>query len=140
MKKAYSIALIMLFILSNYSCNNNSGKKEIVQSINTADVNVYYFHFTRRCATCLAVEENARKAVGELYPNEVKTGDYSFTSLNLEEPGTKEIADKLGVGGQSLMIVHGDKKIDITSAAWLSAHDLGKMKTEIKSGIDKILF
>jgi len=88
----------------------------------------------------MAVEENARKAVEALYPNEVKTGEYSFASLNLDEASAKEIADKLGVGGQSLMVVRGDKKIDITSAAWLAAHDPDKMKVEIKSGIDKILF
>jgi hypothetical protein len=88
----------------------------------------------------MAVEENARNAIASLYPNEVKTGEYSFTSLNLDEASTKEIAGRLGVGGQSLMVVHGDKKIDITSAAWLVAHNPDKMKAEIKSGIDKVLF
>jgi len=88
----------------------------------------------------LAVEENARKPVEALYPNEVKTGEYSFTSLNLDEASTKEIADKLGVGGQSLMVVRGNKKIDITSSAWLAAHDSDKMKVEIKSGITKFYF
>jgi hypothetical protein len=88
----------------------------------------------------LAVEENARKAVEVLYPIEVHTGEYSFTSLNLDEASTKGIADKLGVGGQSLMVVRGDKKIDITSAAWMAAHDPEKMKTEIKSGIEKVVF
>ena len=122
------------------SCNNQGNKKVIAQAISSSNVNVYYFHFTRRCATCLAVEENARKAFEALYPNEVKTGEYSFTSLNLDEASTKGIADKLGVGGQSLMVVRGDKKIDITSAAWMAAHDPEKMKTEIKSGIEKVVF
>jgi hypothetical protein len=88
----------------------------------------------------MAVEENARKAIEAMYPNEVKSGDYSFTSVNLDEAGTKEIADKLGVGGQTMMVVRGDKKLDITSAVWMAAHDLEKMKVEIKSGIDKVLF
>lgn len=88
----------------------------------------------------MAVEENARKAVEALYPNEVKAGEYSFTSLNLDEANTKGIADKLSVGGQTMLVVRGDKKLDITSAVWLSAHDLDKMKVEIKSGIDKVLF
>jgi hypothetical protein len=88
----------------------------------------------------MAVEENARKAVEALYPDEVKSGDYSFTSLNLDEAGTKEMADKLGVGGQTMMVVAGGKKLDITGAVWMAAHDLDKMKTEIKSGIDKVRF
>jgi hypothetical protein len=64
----------------------------------------------------------------------------SIHSLNLDEASAKEIADRLGIGGQSLMVVRGDKKIDITSAAWLAAHDTDKMKVEIKSGINKVLF
>jgi hypothetical protein len=140
MKQVTLFVTILALIYGSISCNNNGNKKEVAQGIETSNVNVYYFHFTRRCATCLAVEENARKAVEALYPNEVKTGEYSFTSLNLDEASTKEIADKLGVGGQSLMVVRGNKKIDITSSAWLAAHDSDKMKVEIKSGINKVLF
>jgi hypothetical protein len=140
MKKTALLATILFITLSSISCNSQSNNKAVSQKVGSSDVNVYYFHFTRRCATCLAVEENARKAVEALYPNEVKAGAYSFTALNLDEANTKVIADKLGVGGQSLLVVRGDKKIDITSAAWLSAHDLEKMKVEIKSGIEKVLF
>jgi len=140
MKKTALLATILLITLNSISCNSQSNNKAVAQKVGSSDVNVYYFHFTRRCATCLAVEENARKAVEALYPNEVKAGAYSFTALNLDESSTKGIADKLGVGGQSLLVVRGDKKIDITSAAWLSAHDLDKMKVEIKSGIEKVLF
>jgi hypothetical protein len=140
MKRVSPFVSILAIIISNVSCNNQGNKKEVAQAISTSNVNVYYFHFTSRCATCLAVEENARKAIEALYPNEVKTGEYSFTSLNLDEASAKAIADNLGVGGQSLMVVRGDKKMDITSTAWLVAHDPDKMKIEIKSGIDKVLF
>jgi hypothetical protein len=140
MKRVILFVSVLAIVVGSISCNNQGNNKEVAQVINTSDVNVYYFHFTRRCATCMAVEENARKAIEALYPNEVKTGEYSFTSLNLDEASTKEIADKLGVGGQSLIVVHGEKKIDITSSAWLVAHDPDKMQVEIKSGIDKALF
>ncbi len=140
MKQFTLLVSVLAIFLTSISCNSQGNKKETALAINSQDVNVYYFHFTRRCATCMAVEENARKAVEALYPNEVKTGEYSFTSLNLDEASAKGMADKLGVGGQSLLVVRGDKKIDITSAAWLAAHDPDKMKVEIKSGIDKVLF
>ncbi len=140
MKRVILFASILVMLFGSISCNNQVNKKEVAQAVSTSNVNIYYFHFTRRCATCMAVEENARKAIETLYPNEVHAGEYSFTSLNLDEASTKEIADKLGVGGQSLMVVRGDKKIDITSAAWMAAHDPDKMKVEIKSGIDKVLF
>jgi hypothetical protein len=140
MKNVKSLALVLIVFLSSVSCNSQTNNQKVAQTISSSKVSVYYFHFTRRCATCMAVEENARKAVEALYPNEVKSGDYSFKSLNLDEASTKDIADKLGVGGQTMMVVRGDKKLNITSAVWMAAHDLDKMKVEIKSGIDKVLF
>jgi hypothetical protein len=140
MKNLTLLSALFVLVLSCISCNGRVNKREIAQTVNTAKVTVYYFHFTRRCVTCLAVEENARKAVEALYPNEVKSGEYSFNSLNLDEANTKGIANKLGVGGQTLLVVHGENKVDITSAAWMSAHDPDKMKKEVRSGIEKVLF
>jgi hypothetical protein len=134
------VTTILAVILIGISCKNQGVKKEITQNSGSTNVNVYYFHFTRRCATCLAVEENARKAVETLYANELKTGEYAFTALNLDEANNKEIAKSLGVGGQTLLVVRGDKKIDITSAGFLNAHEPAKMKEEIKSAVDKVLF
>jgi len=133
------LASLLLLMLS-ISCNGQSNKKEVSQKLESTNVKVYYFHFTRRCATCLAVEENARKAVEVLYSDKVKTGEYSFTAMNLDEASSKEIANKLGVGGQTLLIVRGDKKIDITDKGFLNAHNPDKMKEEIKSAVDKVLF
>lgn len=140
MNKVTLLSTLLVLVFLSISCNGQVNKPEADQTVNSQNVAVYYFHFTRRCATCLAVEENARKAIEALYPSEVKSGEYSFASLNLDEAGTKGIADKLGVGGQTLLVVRGEKKVDITSAAWMSAHDPDKMKAEIKSGIDKVLF
>jgi hypothetical protein len=140
MKNVKLLASVLIVFLGIVSCNSQTNNQKVAQTISSSKVSVYYFHFTRRCATCMAVEENARKAVEALYPNEVKAGEYSFTSLNLDETSTKEIADKLGVGGQTMMVVRGDRKLNITSEVWMAAHDLDKMKVEIKSGIDKVLF
>jgi thiol-disulfide isomerase/thioredoxin len=140
MKTTVLLATLLLLIFTFISCSSQSNKKVVAQKVESSNVNVYYFHFTRRCATCLAVEDNARKAVEALFPNEVKAGDYSFTAINLNEASSKEIANKLSVGGQTLLVVRGDKKIDITDKGFLNAHDLEKMKVEIKSAVDKVLF
>jgi hypothetical protein len=139
MKRLALLSTLLILVISSISCKGQGSKQQFSQTDNSKKVVVYYFHFTHRCATCLAVEENARKAVEALFPNEVKAGEYSFASLNLDEATTKEIADKLGIGGQTLIVVRGDKKIDITGSAWMAANDPDKMKAEIKSGIDKIL-
>ena len=130
---------VLTLMLISMSCNGQTNKKESAQAINSSKVSVYYFHFTRRCETCKAVEDNAKKAVEELYPNEVKTGTYTFTSINLDEAEYKNLAEKLGVGGQTLLVVRGDKKIDITGEGFMNARNLDKMKEEIKTTVEKIL-
>ncbi len=102
-------------------------------------VEVYYFHFTQRCATCHAVEDNAKMAVESLYPVQVKKREYFFKELNLDDTATKPLADKLGIGGQTLLIVCGNRKIDITSQAFLNAHDVEKMKEVIRKAVEQAL-
>jgi predicted transcriptional regulator len=85
------------------------------------------------------VEENARKAVESLYADKVKKGDYSFKGINLDEDSSKSIAEKLGIGGQTLLVVSGNKKIDITDKGFMNAHDLEKMKDEIKKAVELAL-
>jgi hypothetical protein len=136
MRNRLILSMALLFTLSILSSEAQVKQKDGISS----NVNVYYFHFTRRCTTCMAVEENAKKAVELLYPEKVKTGEYTFTAINLDEAASKNLADKLKVGGQTLLVVRGDKKIDITDKGFLNAHDLVKMKEEIKAAIDKVLF
>jgi hypothetical protein len=132
------IALILMFI--HFSCSGQSDQKTTSTSNEiTAQVGVYYFHFERRCSTCISVEENSKKAVEELYPEQIKAGEYFFKGVNLDEKSSAEIADKLDVGMQTLLVVHGDTKIDITSEGFMYAHDYDKLKEEIKKAVEKAL-
>ncbi len=87
----------------------------------------------------MSVEENARKAVETVYADKVKKGEYSFKGINLDDDSSKPIAEKLGIGGQTLLVVCGDKKIDITDKGFMNANDLEKMKEEIKKAVELAL-
>ncbi len=131
-------ALLMMFI--QFSCSGQTSQKQTVTENEIADqVGVYYFHFTRRCSTCIAVEENSKKAVEELYPEQVRKGDYFFKAVNLDEASGKEIGDKLGVGMQSLLVVHGDKKVDITGEGFMYVDNYDRLKSEVKKAVDKAI-
>lgn len=104
-------------------------------TVGASDVKVYYFHYSRRCATCINVEEASRNAVQELYGSRV-----IFDSLNLEDKQGEEMGEMLGISGQTLLIVGGDKKIDITNQGFLYANsNPGKLKQVIKEKIDPLL-
>lgn len=107
---------------------------------NAKKVEVYYFHNTSRCVTCQTVEAEAKQNIETLYPDFVKKGDMSFASLNLEEENGKSLAKKLGVSGQTLLLVRGEKKVDITNEGFLYARtNPAKFKKIIKEKVDKLL-
>jgi hypothetical protein len=86
------------------------------------------------------VEAEARKNIEMLYADQVKTGKISFTALNLEEATGKAVGDKLGISSQTLLIVKGDQKINITNEGFLYAVSKpDKFKEIIKEKVDPLI-
>jgi len=134
------LAGFLMLVFSGASCNAQTEKKQTVSATSGNDVEVYYFHRTLRCVTCKTVEAEARKDVEMLYPEQVKTGKISFTALNLEEASGKTVGDKLGVNSQTLLIVKGDQKINITNEGFLYAVSKpDKFKEIIKEKVDPLM-
>lgn len=130
--------LLMVFI--QFSCSGQTNPKQTGNESEIASqVGVYYFHFERRCTTCISVEENSKKAVEELYPEQVKTGEYFFQAVNLDEASGKEIGDKMDIGMQALVVIHGDKKVDITGEGFMYVDNYDRLKSEVKKAVDKAL-
>jgi len=115
------IAGFLTLILFGVSCNAQPEKKQTVAAASGNNVEVYYFHMTMRCTTCKTIEAETRKNIEMLYPVQYKEGKISFTALNLEEATGKAMGEKLGVSGQTLLIVSGDQKINITTDGFLYA-------------------
>ena len=100
-----------------------------------ATVNVYYFHATRRCATCEAVEAVTVKTIKENYGPEV-----SFESINNEEDESNPLIAKWEVEGQTLLIIKGDEKVDLTNEAFLYARSKAqRLEKKLKATIDSML-
>jgi hypothetical protein len=134
--KSFLSVFLLFFIAGNIYCDaqGNTPPKAVAPK-----VQVYYFHFTHRCSTCLSVEATAKKAVEALYAAQVKNGYYTFSAINLDDESSKPLADKLSIGGQTLIIVSGNNKVDITDQGFLHSRDLEKMKVEISKAVDKVL-
>jgi len=90
--------------------------------------------------TCKTVESEAKNNIETLYPNQVKNGIITFQSVNLDDDSSKDLAKKLSVSGQSLLIVKGDQKFNITNEGFMYARtNPEKFKTIIKGKIDSLL-
>lgn len=135
--KTLNFLLVLFIIMSlDISCNAQISNEDNRAKISKTDkVEVFYFHYTRRCVTCQAVENESKKAVEELYGGKV-----SFAGYNLEEPAGEQKGQDLGVSGQSLLIVKGDTKINITNEGFMNARsNPEKLKEIIKEKIDPLL-
>ena len=120
----------------NISCSAQTDKNNETAEVKQGDnVEVYYFHSSRRCETCKAVEDVSKTSIAELYGDAV-----SFTGYNLDEPETAKKAEELEVSGQTLLIVSGDTKINITNDGFMYARsNPEKLKQIIKGKIDPLI-
>jgi len=139
MKQILLLSFALMFSIVGFSADAKSAKTNAKVKV-APKVEVYYFHFTRRCITCQAVEAESNKSVVELYPELVKKGQVTFTSINLDEDSSKGIAEKCKASGQSLLVISGNKRVDLTSKGFMYAKNSPeKLKEEIESTINKML-
>jgi hypothetical protein len=139
MKKTILTFLMITAIVSFIACGKSTSQQKDQSGISAGTVEVYYFHYTRRCATCQAVENVTNETLESYYAKELKDGKVVFKSVNLDEKSSEEIAAKFQVGMQTLLIVKGDQKTDMTDTGFKYARtEPDKLKQEIKSVIDKL--
>ncbi|MEI6556231.1 MAG: nitrophenyl compound nitroreductase subunit ArsF family protein [Paludibacter sp.] len=124
MKKTISLFILTLMIVS-------------LQAV--TKVEVYYFHYSRRCITCQAVENETLKSIQQLYPEQFKKGLITFKSVNLDEKNSEDLAKKCKAEGQALLVISGGKRIDLTEQGFMYAKSQpDKLKAELKKTIDPL--
>jgi hypothetical protein len=140
--KTLKILLALTFIVPILSCNGQQDKKVTPSSslASSDKIEAYYFHFTARCTTCKTIEASTKENLETLYPNQVKQGFITFQSVNLDDATNKPLAEKLGVSGQTLLLVRGDQKINLTNDGFMYAVvKPEKFKEIINEKIDGLL-
>jgi hypothetical protein len=133
MKKFISI-LSFILLMGSISISTQA-KNEATQDQEIKSVTAYYFHATRRCETCKAVEVVAKEAIKEYYGDKV-----DFIIINREKAKNKKLVQKYQISGQTLLIVSGDKAVNLTTNAFLNARtNPDKLKSKIKTTIDAMI-
>lgn len=119
-------AIVLLFI--GFSSTNAQSK------VNPVHVEVYYFHATNRCVTCEAVEAVTKEALKQYYGDQI-----TLKSINREEDKTNPLIKKHQISGQTLLILKGEKAVNLTNDAFMYARtNPDKLKTKIKETIEKM--
>lgn len=119
------IYLAVLVVLSSCSQNTNEAQAE-VQTIEGDHIEIYDFHTTHRCETCLAIEKATKEVLNENFKSELDAKKITFTLLNADSEENQAIVEEYLAYGTTLAITifKDDKKeiIDITNWAFDAIH------------------
>ena len=139
MKKTGNTLLMLLFVLNTIACNNpqSNNNSSSDDSTKIENIEVYYFHGTRRCVTCIAVGEVSSELVKSNYED---NENVKFIEINIDEPGNEELVEKFQVSGSGLHVYNGENIEDITAFAFQYARtNPDKLKDKLIELIDKNL-
>ncbi len=127
--------LLLMFVLLSASCGNRQNTNDSgSENIPDDKVKVVYFHYTDRCVTCNAVEKAAKEAVEQMAADDVV-----FLHYNLEEPEGEKAGKKYKAAGQTLLVVSGDHRYNLTTDAFMYARgNREKVKEMIQEKIKAI--
>ena len=105
------LILALAICIGLTACGNNNAKKndtvkvERTQSQKVNDhVEILYFHGKQRCATCMAIEKNAKEAVEAQFADELKNGTVVFKTIDISKAENEKIAEKYEVTWSSLFV------------------------------------
>ncbi len=136
MKAIKYFSLLGLVLGMMMACSEQKVQNtEVASALNDGSVEVFYFHNARRCATCEAVEVESKAALTEMYGEDVK-----LLVFSLDDTEGANKAEQLDVSGQTLLVVSGSTKIDLTNEAFIYARtNPEKLKQALKENIDPLL-
>lgn len=77
-------------------------------------INVYYFHGTRRCKTCLAIESNAKAALGKAFAEEMEQNIIIWKAINTDLKENKHYEKEYDLLFSSLILakVENGKQVE----------------------------
>ena len=100
------LAFVVCFGLT--ACGNNDAKKNDtvkVEQTQSQEVNnrveILYFHGKQRCATCMAIEKNAKEVIEAQFAEEIKNGTVVFKAIDISKPENEKIAEKYEDGKET---------------------------------------
>ena len=105
-------------------------------------VQVFLFHATQRCSSCIAIGRLAGETVAEYFQPETHEGKIEFREINIDLPENRELAQKFQASGSSLFInaiYNGQDNISEDVTVWGLTQNEAKFKSYLKDKINNFL-
>ncbi len=121
------IILTTALCLGLYACagRGTQGEARPEEAPQKDLVEVLCFHSRQRCATCRAIERNAREAIEARFADELAQGSVVFRTIDISEAQNAKIAEAYKVGWSSLVVCRWkageETREDMTAYAFANA-------------------
>jgi len=138
--KTIGLSLILMVFFSTMSLNNTINAQQ--ESSANTKVDVYYFHATKRCPTCQAIEKETLKTLNNSFSEQMNEGIVKLHILNIEENENSDIVENYEISGSSLILVPADggDPVNLTNKAFLYARDQAfAFRKTLKENLNKLL-
>lgn len=109
---------------SNANANTQveSSQKDEIQQNKPADkIQMFLFHSTNRCYSCITAGKYTNKLLKQSFSQEIESGKIEFREINVDLPENKEVANKFKASGTSLFInsiIDGQDNIKEDTQIW----------------------
>ncbi len=124
---------------SERKSNSNKSTNNVIKN----HLEVYCFHGTRQCETCINMKANTKATLDKYFSEELKNGSITFSIIDVDEKMNEMLAEKYQATGTALMVnnmVDGkDNIIDWSDFAFDKANNPDKFIPEFKVKIDILL-
>ncbi|MFI3303076.1 MAG: nitrophenyl compound nitroreductase subunit ArsF family protein [Rikenellaceae bacterium] len=128
-------AVLFASCVNNVNSKSNTNSSTEVKSAEAGTVEVLYMHGKQRCATCIAIGEEAEAVVKELANDKVV-----MRTIDLSTPQGEKIADKYEIASSSIIVVNGGKVDNLTSVGFQHArNNPEQFKKVLSQSIQKML-
>lgn len=113
MKNIKNNMILMLIILITllsvvWGCNSSTQEKisgtDITSSPDIEKIEIYHFHGTNQCYSCVTVGDYAEETVNTYFAEELKSGKIVFGHINGDLMENQALVIKYGATGSSLWI------------------------------------
>jgi len=121
---------------------NSVNKSALANNSQTDKVQVFLFHATMRCPTCIAIGRLAGETVNERFQSELKSGQIEFREINVDLPENKELAQKFQAAGSALYlnaIKDGADNMEQDIKVWSLVGNTAQFKDYLENKINNLL-
>jgi len=142
--------MLLLFFACQHSTEkakeetSPSNSEEINLNTDTPIVLVYNFYATRRCSSCVAIEEVTKKTLDTYFAEELKQGKIKQFSINVDDKANAKLCEKYQAFGSGIYLTQvlkgKETSIDLTGDGFKFALNKKEKFIDIlRTNIDNLL-